>query len=1102
MLSDMSRKAAVRFPVFAAGLMLALALLPACQADDGGSGNGTVTLFSDGSSGWAHSFDATEGAAMACITLPRTARITGAGISIAGAAGAGGEFPLGARLELGGRPLWSFAGLRTGAGGLGCQTYFSDSVTETDLFFGPGGGVTTERGIVLPREARITSAALSVSGGEDSRGIRELYGGSREHVNLAWSSRGTVIEAKELNGTVRLSELEPSTGRVLASWVYSFGPGAYLADFHYDVRTDTSALLLPGRGVALVGPNGTARECFTDRANSIIAMSFGGSWLAVLRPDGADVLDIGTGTVSGFNASAFPGALRGMPRAADYHPASGRLFVAWQDWEGTGVTQMNLSSGTFSVRTEQKYSGELSCVLFVPALEKVFVGYRYIYKAGENVQVVNPVRVLDISTGEWGDYPAFEGLSGIARFNLAGGRAFTVGYLTNTGWPEAMLVRLDISDGSWRTYKVALPIYRYISGWSHDPAGERLLVSTGEERWLFELERNTASIIASMDVGRPAGPALVTGLRELNGTIYAGTEAGAVAFRHNGSADKLFGGGLVTAMDLDRVAGVLAAGTLEGWHLDPSLGIWRYSDAVLTACNVTTGNFTSWRFPLKGEWWDARVSAVQLDMARSRLYFGIAGDYTSGGLLELDMASGLMTNLTAPTLSVTSLAMSVDKRTLYVGCAGEEGGLFVLDTSTKNHTLLPTMDMGGTLGTHITSLFVDDSGKITVGQGTFSRTGGYALGGVTVISPDLKEERSYYATLTSPVIYYDVQSVARDPVRGRLFLGLGVYGDILIIDEATNATHYIGRGAGSRSLGVVHDLDWSSGTGTLSGASWDIYGTGSISGFTLRWDGRSPENVSVDVGADDLVELSQRGPLGNAGPADIKSALEAALARAPRDSAFVEIPVKVQAGSAGQVRMGPLSVAYELGMRIDFSRELDSYISAQDPGATNVTVPLSVRARGGQLRLWALNVTYEHNDAPKARKIKDIRLDAGGPNITVLDIAPYFRDDHDARTNLSYDVKVTGSSPGVDIGRWSSHYMIADARYCGFRGDVKVTVTATDSGGLSTNTTFTATVYKGGEYIPPPPYYWNFLWIMGIVLGTMGVMAVYLYFRVFRRKKE
>jgi hypothetical protein len=142
---------------------------------------------------------------------------------------------------------------------------------------------------------------------------------------------------------------------------------------------------------------------------------------------------------------------------------------------------------------------------------------------------------------------------------------------------------------------------------------------------------------------------------------------------------------------------------------------------------------------------------------------------------------------------------------------------------------------------------------------------------------------------------------------------------------------------------------------TVADASFDI----GPSGF-----GGTSVNVSVDIGADDIVDWSNTTLNGQVSVSGLGSLIDAYLgAAAPTGGdawgvQYVDVPVRLRCGSAATVTVTNLSVRYDVTLSTpNLALRLNALIPSA-PGASNVSVPVKLSSdSAGRLRIRDLGIT-------------------------------------------------------------------------------------------------------------------------------------------------
>ncbi|MGQ9582587.1 MAG: hypothetical protein ACUVV6_03625 [Thermoplasmatota archaeon] len=1071
------------------GVLIWLSLSPPdCSGGDAG---GLITAFSNGSVVAIVYFPEPEVHALVCLTVPRSAHILSASLWLRGLAGQKGEYPQGATLNLGADDSleWSFSDVGVG-GEMGRQVLLSSGSEEARLSVGVGEEGAAWTSFALPGDAKVTSASLELSGEER---VVDALGAPlplTACTPLGWSpTRRAFLLYTVLNSTLFISALDPLTGATEPVVELRLGPSGAVA-LKYDPLGDIVALLSPGEGVTLINlTSGVSRELLRGApARSITAMELGAGWLAAAGPDWVGAVDTLTGDVCGISLTAQSGTLPGAPLSLDYDPLTRRAVIASgaavsSEWALSVVDLGNGSTRTFTYRSSFKRSDPISVAL-LPGSEAALVGLSGdLYQASE---VATPVTIVDLRDGfSSSRFPAMgqgfsmgivlEGASLASMARASGGAVLTI---------------VNLSEESWRSYPISLPDEAELEAWALDMEGERLLVAGGDSAlWLFELRRGRARpVLWPPEVASYAVECAATDGRSL----YVGTARGVASFNLTTwelewAADCGAVGALATA------PGLLAAASLEGWHLEEPYGLWRSFGLRVTVIELPgpPARTRSWSTELPLEWWDCRPTALALDPSGGRAYIGLAGKSSAAGLLELDIATGRFAGVATPTPFVSALALQPGAGRLMVGCRGEGGGLYILNLTTARGTLLSPISMPPILNTEPTSLCVDELGRVLVGHAATSSLGVRCLGGVTVLSPGLTNATFVYAGSDPSTALLDVAAIACDPRGERVFIAQALGGDLLALSSSLEPRPLWGVAAPPGSFVRGGSLLWDTGTRTLVCAA----GTRMAA---HRWTGELPENVTLDVGGDGYLEWASDGRLSTSVITDLAEPVRTALERARGVAGTVEIALRITSSTPGQVRLRGLSVVYEAAHKVELTNSLRAYIASR-PLSDDVVVPVQLSSAGGGLELFNISVAWTPNSPPAARKPPELRVDAASPTAEFLDLGGCFRDDHTPPAELSYSIVATAREPRVRVSLVLSRYLMVEAHESSFRGRTSVRVEARDPEGLSTILDIAVVVEGSGDYIPPPPAYSAFLWVACTVLLAISLWATLLFLRTRRR---
>jgi hypothetical protein len=1056
--------------------MLLLSGLPA----PAGAEPRPVLRFSDGSAESTFYFGAVAETNGTGFTMPRKAVVRSAEVTVEGVAGLGGECPARPGLDLGagGTGIWSFGTDRPGTGEMGRQSVFAGGEDRLTLHFPAGGGVSDDAVILLPSNATISGASMELSGGENFLPVRTLAPAGSQSL-VAWNPLdGTLLQAFSGAYSYVVSERDPTTGAELGRHELPFraNESSYIKELRFMPSLDTAALLLPGRGVALMNlSSGSVRELFAGpEAASLVAMKSGPGWLAAAGAGWAAVEDLASGAEHRFDAAEFPSSVLARPSAVDYDSAGGRLFVAgWGSQYPPSLSVFHLDGRALENREVNYLLEPVDDILFLPGRETVLIGMGSV-PSGATGSPFPSVYAVSLADGASSPVPAFNGLRGAPSLRLDGDVASAL----DPG--DQRLVLLDIREMTWRTVPGGFQARSDALSWDYDAARQRLAVgtSTGE---VWEMEPDFLNSTARAWPLKPEEPSIPSSenAAAAGRDIILGTDSGLMAIGPGGELDWSVGCGRVQAMALNPATGELTAAAMEDLRLDAGTQQWRYTRLNVSILDLSRSPpaVAGRAVEIGAGWADSAVAAVAPVPWNGTIFFALQGG-SSPGLYGLGISNGSVLGVETPSQNITSLASSPDGRTVYAGFA--DSGLLALDNENSKRQLLTPFSEAALLSPIVSALSVDSSGELVVGQ---SPVPGAFPGGVSVFVPGANGTLN--ETFSLGLGDGGAAAVARDPAAGRIFIG-GPDG-IAVIDEATGERIDIQPGFD------VGSLSWAPGTRTLAGAAGGA-------AFAITWTGAYPGNISLDFGADGSVEWAGPGRLDRPIAMDMGTALAAALAGHRPGARFAQVPLRMTAGTGGLVTLSSLVITYTLAERVDFTGALSGYLASL-PISEEVTVPLELTAQGGGLRLSSLNVTYETAGPPGHRGIPEIKVDAAALKPTMVDLARYFSDAQTPSANLTYQLGVQGNPPGVSISLLFGHYLCVDARNSTFRGDVRVTVTARNAAGLAASTDAIVRVGRGGEYVPPPPAYKTLIWVFGAVIIVIGLLALRLYLRAFRRKE-
>jgi sugar lactone lactonase YvrE len=221
-----------------------------------------------------------------------------------------------------------------------------------------------------------------------------------------------------------------------------------------------------------------------------------------------------------------------------------------------------------------------------------------------------------------------------------------------------------------------------------------------------------------------------------------------------------------------------------------------------------------------------------------------------------------------------------------------------------------------------------------------------------------------------------------------------------------------------------------------------------------------PWDVSVDVGADDIIDWNLPGKLdGSRRIASLAAPLNAILANMTGTpdgygNPMVTFPVDIRNGGRGLLALTDVLLDYDCTIELAYvSEALEPYFRNQSyaNASGNMTIPVSYSAASaGGIRLAGLNITADF--APVLLSpIPDIAMDEDTSNATLCDLARHFRDDFDTR--LSFRLVNVSNSSIADIMLAGDSMLAVDCTMPSSRdwnGMIEMAACATDSRGLST----------------------------------------------------
>ncbi|MEM4728526.1 MAG: hypothetical protein QXH42_02025 [Thermoplasmata archaeon] len=1073
--------------------VVALTLLEAIPAGgSGGPGSGVVTTFSTGSAEATIYFPQYQEEALACITLPRSAHILSASLWIRGLPGRGGEYPSRPTLDLGadGNVEWAYS--EEGIGGeMGRQVEFIDGKAEAVCAFPSETGTTGRVSILLPRGARITSASMELLGEE--RWVRswEYDFEVPPPRLLGWSQRrGGFIVLTGDTPEMAISLVEPSTGSVSPVGKVRFNDSGPI-EAHYDSLSDMVAFFRPKEGVLLYNlTTGASREVFTGQtALELTIISLRGGWLVGAGPGWVAAANTLTGEI--VEPTGLSQSMPGFPAALDYDPSTRTAFVAstlQRGWWAVSLVQLDRGD-VRSHSYQSSNSDQPLSVVLLPGTNRLLVAMSSSYSGP--TQPAAPVLEIDSLSWAQSEFSPFRDTGASLGLVLEGGR---VAGLSPSSSGIAV-TEFDLAEESWIRHLIALPEGDKPTSWAMDGGGGKMLIygeSTG--LWLFELRAGKASRVFLNESWAGAARRLEC-LVPLNDSLILGTPQGLVAInRTTGEPKWLLDCGSVKVMQL--VSGRLAVGSMDGWKFDKDYGHWRFFKLRVTLLELGAAgaplSSRSYFMELLPEYWDCRPTAVALDPFKERVFIGVAGEHTASGLFELELVKGEFTGIETPTPFLSSLLLNPASGTLFAGCRREGGGLYAINLSSGRTHLYSPASVPALLNTEVTSMCLDERGRLIIGHGAYSPGSGECIGGLTVFSPGMGSATYVHAGEGFPLSNLDVVAVVRDCSAGRTFLALGYSGRIIALDASFRPEPFSEPAYfGSSYITGGRNLIWEETTRTLFGAAKGV-------GIAYRWTGDYPEGVTVDVGGDGEPEWSSAGPLGRVILTGLENAFQARLDSVGGGDDAVEVELVLRS-SPGIVRLRELSIIYEFAVRVELTEALRSLLATQ-PLRGDFCAPVRLGAKGGGLLLFNLSIHYQTNNAPEFRRHPELKVDAASPSPTFLNLTPLFKDDHTPASNLTYELLTPSPATGVRVSVVFSNYLMIEAHNTPFRGRMKVVVEARDSSGLLTTGELWVVVVRSGEYIPPPPAYGVFVWAAAAVLLVIGVWAILLFWKIQRRR--
>jgi hypothetical protein len=230
----------------------------------------------------------------------------------------------------------------------------------------------------------------------------------------------------------------------------------------------------------------------------------------------------------------------------------------------------------------------------------------------------------------------------------------------------------------------------------------------------------------------------------------------------------------------------------------------------------------------------------------------------------------------------------------------------------------------------------------------------------------------------------------------------------------------------------------------------------------VTWYERHIENLTFDVGNDGTVDAAIEGDLGSAKtivlpPGALDAALEAASGSEPDryGISIGTVEVAIFARGYGTLEADALGIGYELSLKVaDFKTTLAGALASKPAGT--VDVPVAVNASSaGSLRLTSLAVVV---DSPPSliAPVLGLSLPEDGSDMRLLDIGAYIRDDFNPV--LVYAVLTNSNATKVFLG-FNGTFLTARTMAANWSGSTQVVLEATDSRGQKALTNeFTITV--------------------------------------------
>jgi hypothetical protein len=148
-------------------------------------------------------------------------------------------------------------------------------------------------------------------------------------------------------------------------------------------------------------------------------------------------------------------------------------------------------------------------------------------------------------------------------------------------------------------------------------------------------------------------------------------------------------------------------------------------------------------------------------------------------------------------------------------------------------------------------------------------------------------------------------------------------------------------------------------------------------------------------------------------------------------NSFVDVLFSAYAKNGGTLNISNLTIVYSYNATIpDFTPTLNRYVkahSAEKDANGNISVPFVVRSSSaGRVKLFGLDTG---SDLPPVL-VKDImatEMDEDTAQVTLIDLYPYFEDDNDPDTNLTFSIVSSANESYVRLWITARRYLSADS---------------------------------------------------------------------------